>query len=76
MPVNRNNNIDDFIGKMNALSDAYPNDSVSENWHLHTKNGLLRFAYSRKLPGMVQMKCIEIFVNTLSNRTCVIGSYS
>jgi len=69
------NNIDSFISQMNALQSGYPDVDMSGNWHLHLQDGLLRFAYCRELPEILQLKCIAIFIATLAASTCIIGSY-
>ena len=69
------NNIDGFISQMNELQLEHPEVDISGKWHLHLQDGLLRFAYCRELPEILQLRCIAIFVKTLTASTCVIGSY-
>jgi hypothetical protein len=69
------NNIDCFISQMNKLQSEHPDIDVSGKWHLHLQDGLLRFAYCRELTEALQLKCIAIFVATLTASTCIIGSY-
>jgi hypothetical protein len=71
----KQNSIDAFISQMNALQLGHPEIDVSGKWHLHLQDGLLRFAYCRELPEVVQLKCISIYVATLAAGTCVVGSY-
>jgi hypothetical protein len=71
----KRNDINDFVANMNELQMEQPDIDISGNWYLYLKEGLLKFDYSKNLPEDIQLKCIKVFVDTLSHGACFIGSY-